>query len=141
MKTDIKWNDEDGTVTYKDQKNYTFVPELSSGNQEQMIYTLNAPLLGVINHVEDLVPFFLRSFVVDIMNNIFASYNETLLVHKSVRELVYEGYYEPMIADLTQVVEPFVTLPLTLVNDTFGILHEVIIFHFMKFFVYVSDSV
>lgn len=118
-------NEEDGTVTYKDVKEYTFVPELSSGDQEEMIYTLNAPLLAVINYVDDYAPAFLRSFVVDVMNGIFESYKETLLVHRTVREIVYEGYYEPMVADLVKVVEPFITLPLTLINDTFGILHEV----------------
>lgn len=124
MKERMEWNDEDGTVTYKDVKEYTFERELSVGDQEEMIYTLNGPLLGVINYVEEFAPFFLRSFVVDVMNGIFNSYHEKLLVHKTVREIVYEGYYEPMVADLVKVVEPFITLPLTLVNDTFGILHE-----------------
>lgn len=125
MKENMDWDEEDGTVTYKDIKEYTFVPELSVGNQEEMIYTLNAPLLAVINYVEDYAPFFFRSFIVDIMNGIFSSYNETLLVHKTVREIIYEGYHEPMVADLVKVVEPFINLPLKLINDTFGILHEV----------------
>ncbi|XP_015913056.1 platelet glycoprotein 4 [Parasteatoda tepidariorum] len=123
-KEDMEWDDVDGTVTYKDVKEYTFVPELSAGNQEEMIYTLNGPLLAVINYVEDFAPAFFRSFVVELMNGIFESYNETLLIHKSVRELVYEGYHEPMVADLTQVIENFIQLPLKLVNHTFGILHE-----------------
>lgn len=123
-KEDINWNDQDGTVSYKDVKDYTFEPELSVGDPEEMIYTLNAPLLAVINYVEDYAPSFFRSFVVDIMNGIFESYNETLLVHKTVREIIYEGYHEPMVADLVKVVEPFITLPLKLVNNTFGILHE-----------------
>ncbi|GIX80405.1 lysosome membrane protein 2 [Caerostris darwini] len=124
MKDDIEWDDSDGTVTYRDIKEYTFVPELSVGDQEEMVYTLNGPLLAVINYVDDYAPFFLRSVVADMMNGIFASYNETLLIHRTVRELVYEGYHEPMIADLSEVVEAFVTIPLKLINNTFGILHE-----------------
>lgn len=127
MKEDIEWNDEEGLVSYKDIKDYVFEQELSSGDYEQLIYTLNAPMLAVVNHVDEYAPAFFRSFVVDIMNGIFESYNETLLVHKSVREIIYEGYHEPMVADLVKVVEPFLTLPLKLINDTFGILHEVII--------------
>ncbi|KFM67982.1 Scavenger receptor class B member 1, partial [Stegodyphus mimosarum] len=124
LKEDLEWNEADGTVTYKDIKEYVFVPELSYGNQEEKIYTLNGPLLAVINYVEDFAPFILRGFIVELMNGIFESYNETLLIHKTVREIVYEGYHEPMVADLTKVVEGFITLPLKLINDTFGILHE-----------------
>ncbi|XP_054712922.1 lysosome membrane protein 2-like [Uloborus diversus] len=124
LKEGMHWNETDGTVTYKDIKEYAFVRELSVGDQEQKIYTLNGPLLAVINYVEDYAPFFIRSLVADIMNGIFESYNETLLVHKTIREIIYEGYYEPMVADLTKVVEPFINLPLKLFNDTFGILHE-----------------
>ncbi|XP_055926724.1 lysosome membrane protein 2-like [Argiope bruennichi] len=124
MKEDMEWDESDGTVTYKDIKEYTFVPEMSSGDQEEMIYTLNGPLLAVINYVEDYAPFYFRSFVAEIMNGIFESYNETLLIHRTVRELVYEGYYEPMVADLIKVVEGTLDIPLKLVNNTFGILHE-----------------
>ncbi|GFY55083.1 platelet glycoprotein 4 [Trichonephila inaurata madagascariensis] len=124
MKTDMNWDEEDGTLTYKDIKDYTFVPEMSSGDQEEMVYTLNGPLLAVINYVEDYAPFLFRSFVAELMNGIFESYNETLLIHRTVRELVYEGYHEPMVADLSKVVEGFLTIPTKLVNNTFGILHE-----------------
>ncbi|KAG8196568.1 hypothetical protein JTE90_003581 [Oedothorax gibbosus] len=124
LKEEMNWDEDDGTVTYKDVKEYVFVPELSVGDQEEMIYTLNGPLLAVINYVEDNMPPFFGSFVGELMNGIFESYNETLLIHRTVRQLVYEGYHEPMVADLTKVVESFIDLPLRLINDTFGILHE-----------------
>ncbi|GFQ79437.1 platelet glycoprotein 4, partial [Trichonephila clavata] len=79
---------------------------------------------AVINYVEDYAPYLFRSFVAEIINGIFESYNETLLIHRTVRELVYEGYHEPMVADLSKAIEGFLTIPTKLVNNTFGILHE-----------------
>ena len=48
-KFDIKI--QNGTITYKERKTYTFVPEKSSGLENDTLYTTNIPVLVSANFI------------------------------------------------------------------------------------------
>lgn len=69
--------------------------------------------------------FFARRMVDPLLETLFEKYNETLFVHRTARELLFEGYKVELIEDLLELLKPFTEVPEILPNNTFGFLYGV----------------
>lgn len=100
IKDNPQWN-ANHTVSYRETRTYHFVPELSAGTEDDRIYTLNGPLIIGASIVPD-------SF--RILFDYYCLLNrEKIVIRKSIRELVYDGYEDSIIkkADILKLDLPF----------------------------------
>ncbi|CAL1260980.1 unnamed protein product [Larinioides sclopetarius] len=76
-----------GTVSYRETRTYHFEPQLSVGSQEDVITTLNGPLIIAAEILKQYSPFerTLASLALGIAG-------EHVIIQKTVKELAYEGY-------------------------------------------------
>lgn len=72
------------TVSFRETRTYHFVPDLSIGSEEDVIYTLNAPMVIGAN----VVPESLRTY----LDFYCLLKGDKVVIKKSIRELVYGGY-------------------------------------------------
>lgn len=94
IKPNPKWND-NNTVSYREVRTYHFVPEMSIGTEDDLIYTLNGPMIIGAN----IVPHLLR-----IPFDLFCiAMGESVITQKSIRELAYGGYDDPIIKRATYI--------------------------------------
>ncbi|XP_054721592.1 lysosome membrane protein 2-like [Uloborus diversus] len=117
----LSWNPDDMTVTYNDLKQYHFVPELSA-NMSNKIYSLNLPLQGIVMFAKKMA-YFARTFLYPALENLLNTYNEELFVHRTARELLFDGYKVNLLEDLMELAKPFTDVPEILPNNTFGFLY------------------
>lgn len=117
----LSWDPESKTVTYNDLKQYHFIPSLSA-NLSNKVYSVNLPLQGVVMFAKK-VAFFSRPFVDSILETLFIKYSQSLFVHRTARELLFEGYKVELIEDLLGLAKPFAEVPEILPNNTFGFLY------------------
>jgi len=101
-KTGIVWND-NGTVTYKQIRTWHFMSELSAGSLEDEITILNpvsASLGPMINqHVAD----FWRPG----LDGILKLWKNKLFVTKTVREIIFDGYHDPLFDHVEDIEQWF----------------------------------
>uniref|UniRef100_A0A2L2XXN3 Scavenger receptor class B member 1 n=1 Tax=Parasteatoda tepidariorum TaxID=114398 RepID=A0A2L2XXN3_PARTP len=91
IKHNPKWHP-NGTVTYRETRVWHFQPELSEGSLDDVITTLNGPMIIGANMLKDWNIFW-RIFYSVAMK--FES--ESVIIQRKVRELTYEGYEDPII--------------------------------------------
>ncbi|OQR74957.1 protein croquemort-like [Tropilaelaps mercedesae] len=75
---------------------YEHLPHLSVGSLDDKVYTLNVPMIGSAyknrkNSPEE------ELLMANAMEEIFEKYNQTILVHRKVRELLFEGYEDQLL--------------------------------------------
>ncbi|GBM52552.1 Scavenger receptor class B member 1, partial [Araneus ventricosus] len=81
-----------GTVSYRETRTYHFEPQLSPGlEEEDIITTLNGPLIIA---AEVLKKYNIWERIV--ASGILGLAGEHVIIQKSVKELVYEGYPDPI---------------------------------------------
>jgi scavenger receptor class B protein 1 len=97
-KVKLRWNNENETITYQQIRTYEFVPEMSSGSIHDKITTLNAPA-ATVNSMS--MP--ASSFVKGLINLGLKAIKEKLFVTKTVEELLFKGYKDPIITDSAKV--------------------------------------
>lgn len=85
---------------------------------------VNCIFQGILMFAKTL-NYFASSFVHPALENLFNNYNETLFVHRTAKELLFQGYKVELIEDLLELVKPFAELPEILPNNTFGFLYGV----------------
>jgi len=99
-KTKLAWNN-NGTVTYRQIRTWHFVPELSSGSLDDEVTILNsvAATIGAMidQHVDKAVRFFIDPFLRGI--------KEKLFVTKTVREIIFDGYHDPLFDNLDVILD------------------------------------
>ncbi|XP_075731602.1 protein croquemort-like isoform X2 [Rhipicephalus microplus] len=86
-KVNITWNS-NGTVSYRQVKRYYFQPDMTKGSLDDVITTLNMPMISSAYSVKFAPDEFFKDAVV----GIFDQMESKLLVSKSMRELLFEGY-------------------------------------------------
>lgn len=69
--------------------------------------------------------YFAKGMVHSLLESLFEKYNETLFVHRSARELLFDGYKVDLLEDLLELAKPFTEVPEILPNNTFGFLYGV----------------
>ncbi|XP_022239047.1 scavenger receptor class B member 1-like isoform X2 [Limulus polyphemus] len=86
IKENITWHHND-TVTYRERKKFVFRPELSVGGEDDLITTINFPMVAAAAWLRNAIPLekVAASIVLFLMK-------EKIFVQKSVWQLVYEGY-------------------------------------------------
>ncbi|XP_059148918.1 lysosome membrane protein 2-like [Physella acuta] len=97
-KFDIVWND-NGTVTYKQNRTFHFVPEKSVGGESDLITTVN-PLIGVLAQNLRWMPNFIKeaiSVVLEVLPN------EDLFMTRTVYETLW-GYEDPALVMLKSIL-------------------------------------
>lgn len=117
----LSWDEEEHTVTYRDMKTFHFIPELSA-DPDQKLYTLNMPLMGIVNRVRNSG--FFKDLLLDLLDKLFESYKENLFTFRTPRELLFGGYKVDMVADLLKIARQFVPMPDVLPNNTFGYFYD-----------------
>lgn len=90
IKEDLKWYSE-GIVSYRQKKTFEFVPEKSVGSETDEIYTLNAPYIIASDVVSEAGPRVKRA-----SNKIFNFLGEKLIIKKTIGELAFGGYKDPV---------------------------------------------
>lgn len=100
LKYNLTFDDEEGTVTYLQNKTFFFRPELSPGvTLADRVTTINAVMIGLGNLLASRPAHFAA-----IAQVWFDRFGVTPFVTKTVRELLFDGYEEPLLlqlADLT----------------------------------------
>ncbi|KAL1443050.1 hypothetical protein MTO96_000939 [Rhipicephalus appendiculatus] len=86
-KVNITWNP-NGTVSYRQVKRYYFQPDMTKGSLDDVITTLNMPMISSAHSVRYAPDEFFREAVTEI----FDQTESKLLVSKPMRELLFDGY-------------------------------------------------
>ncbi|KAK7079347.1 hypothetical protein SK128_013894 [Halocaridina rubra] len=96
LKHEVTFDNSEGTVTYVQNKSFYFRPEMSGGRTEQdMITTINAVMMTVGSKFSTM-PDALRA-VIEIW---FMRFKIEPFITKSVGELLFYGYDEPLLTKL-----------------------------------------
>ena len=88
-KVNITWNT-NGTVTYRKQKYWYFERSLSVGSLDDLITTINIPLVSAAEFARGS---FLMEWAV---SDMVSAMEAELFVRKTVRELLFEGYEDTL---------------------------------------------
>jgi len=101
LKYDFKWNDELGTITFRQNKTFIFREDLSEGHKESdEITTLNAVMISIASKLSSL-PTFLHG----VGQLFFNRFDTSPFITKTVGELLFYGYEEPMVKKLGQLTK------------------------------------
>ncbi|XP_054718007.1 protein croquemort-like [Uloborus diversus] len=88
-KVNITWHD-NGTVSYQQVKRWFFEHELTTGSLEDVVTTVNVPLVTSVN--QGMLSG--DDFLLNAINAVLESTNSLVFVEKSVNSLLFEGYEE-----------------------------------------------
>jgi len=104
-KANLEWN-ENGTISYRQVRTWHFVPELSKGSLDDNVTILNSVAATIGNMIDLHVAKIWRPMV----DGFLSSINEKLFVTKSVREIIFDGYHDPLFDNLEEVMKwlPFI---------------------------------
>ncbi|XP_076359994.1 scavenger receptor class B member 1-like isoform X1 [Tachypleus tridentatus] len=108
-KENITWNNND-TVTYREVKKYVFKPELSVGSENDVITTVNFPMLTAATWLRNTNP--LEKIVASVLMFLM---KEKIFIQRKVKQLAYEGY-----PDLLTAVAPLIHPDVPKTHGYFG---------------------
>ncbi|XP_022700947.1 scavenger receptor class B member 1-like [Varroa jacobsoni] len=95
QKVNITFNG-NGTVSYRQIVSYDFLPHLSVGNLDDELFTLNVPMIGsAYKNRKALLNE--ESMMAHTIEELFEKHNQTFLIQRKVRELLFEGYQDPLL--------------------------------------------
>lgn len=87
----LQWNS-NNTVSYREIRTYEFIQDMSDGSEEDIIYTLNGPMIIASNIAKSYHPL-IRS----VLSFVFALENEDVIIQRSIKQLAYSGYEDFLI--------------------------------------------
>ncbi|OQR77586.1 scavenger receptor class B member 1-like, partial [Tropilaelaps mercedesae] len=99
VKEAVEWN-ANGTLQYRERKRFWFDRNNSVGDQDDVIVTINTPLVAASQKIRNASP--LIKLAISIFLN---AANETLFIKRSVRQLTYEGYPD-VLAQISHLIDP-----------------------------------
>uniref|UniRef100_A0A6M2DE38 Putative plasma membrane glycoprotein cd36 n=1 Tax=Xenopsylla cheopis TaxID=163159 RepID=A0A6M2DE38_XENCH len=91
VRVDLNWNN-NKTVTFKQRRIWNFMPDMSTGTLDDMVTNLNVIVSTVAYTVRS--KHYLIQKAVDLL---MREKREKLVITKSVRELLFDGYKDPLI--------------------------------------------
>jgi len=104
-KVNLVWH-EDGTVSYHRKKYWYFEPSMSVGSLEDSIITLNLPMVGAVDYARG-------SFMMEFgLSDMFSTVEATLFINKTIGELLFDGYEDPVLEIGASFDEEEKTLPM-----------------------------
>ncbi|XP_037084249.1 protein croquemort-like [Pollicipes pollicipes] len=89
-RVNVTWNSND-TVTYMQNNTWFFEPDMSNGTVEDNITSLNLPLLLAAHTIEGMPPIVKKMII-----NLISKVGSQVFVTKTVRELLFDGYDDPL---------------------------------------------
>ncbi|XP_069954603.1 lysosome membrane protein 2 isoform X1 [Cherax quadricarinatus] len=99
-KFDLVWGHDDGSVSYQQNFTFFFDEEMSNGLKEtDYITTINAVMVTVAAKIEKLGP-----AIQAMVELAFLRFKESLFVTRTVGELLFRGYKEPLLNELTKYI-------------------------------------
>ena len=111
-KVDLVWND-NGTVTYKQVRTFQFVPSESKGSLDDRLVLLNVPA-ATVGATALKLPKITRG----LMNLGLKALQEKLFVAKTAREVLFDGYEDPVL-NAAEFIHKF-NVPIPGIMDKFG---------------------
>eukprot|EP00092_Neocalanus_flemingeri_P084124 GFUD01105638.1.p1 GENE.GFUD01105638.1~~GFUD01105638.1.p1 ORF type:complete len:511 (-),score=100.83 GFUD01105638.1:901-2433(-) len=99
-KTKLAWN-ENGTITYRQIRTWHFVPELSSGSLDDNVTIVNSVAATIGAMINQNVAKSLRFFP----NVFLRAIKESLFVTKTVREIIFDGYHDPLFDNVEELIK------------------------------------
>jgi len=89
-KVNLVWH-EDGTVSYHRKKFWYFEQDMSVGSLQDTVVTLNLPMVGAVDYARG-------SFMMEFgLSDMFSTIEATLFINKTVGELLFDGYDDPVL--------------------------------------------
>jgi len=89
-KVNLVWHD-DGTVSYHRKKFWYFEPSMSVGSLQDTVVTLNLPMVGAVDYARG-------SFMMEFgLSDMFSTVEATLFINKTIGELLFDGYEDPVL--------------------------------------------
>ncbi|XP_022700951.1 scavenger receptor class B member 1-like isoform X2 [Varroa jacobsoni] len=95
QKVNITFNG-NGTVSYRQLLSYEHLPELSASSLDVKLYTLNVPMIGAA-YKNRKTPSNEEQPMASALEEMFSKMNQSLLIHRTVRELLFDGYEDQML--------------------------------------------
>ncbi|GAB6018678.1 scavenger receptor class B, member [Chamberlinius hualienensis] len=102
IRESLQWHDEDDAVEYRQRKIFYFVPELSSGSEDDLIIFPNIPLNTIVQMAPPTEKPALKAAI--------QMTNSTLFIQQTVGHLLFEGYRDDLV-DLIQILTGEEILP------------------------------
>jgi len=99
-KTKIKWN-RNGTVTYHQVRTWHHRPDLSAVSLDTEVTVVNSVAATVGSQVATKVP----KGALWLVNAFLAGIGEKLFVTKTVREIIFDGYEDPILDDVAELAK------------------------------------
>ncbi|KAG1692634.1 Lysosome membrane protein 2 [Nymphon striatum] len=115
-KVKINFTDNGDSISYRNKKSYEFDPDSSKGSLDDYIQTVNVPYVGMAKKIKNF-PLLLKSA----FNGVASLYDEDLFMTKTVKELAFDGYKEPIV---NFIQTKFKFMAPILPNATFGFFYE-----------------
>jgi len=104
-KVNLVWHG-DGTVSYNRKKFWYFEPEMSVGSLTDTVITLNLPMVGAVDYARG-------SFMMEFgLSDMFSTIDATLFINKTIGELLFDGYDDPVLEIGSSFDEEEVNLPM-----------------------------
>ncbi|CAL4110951.1 unnamed protein product, partial [Meganyctiphanes norvegica] len=101
LKHDFKWNDDLGIITYRQNKSFYFREDLSEGNLEtDKITTINAVMISLASKLSTL-----PDFAHGIGQIFLKRFNVNPFITRTVGELLFAGYKEPLLKQLGAITK------------------------------------
>ena len=127
----LVWHD-DGTVSYHRKKFWYFEPSMSAGSLQDTVVTLNLPMVGAVDYARGsfMMEFGLSDMfsTIEVLNMIKTSVESngtyvqaTLFINKTVGELLFDGYDDPVLEIGSSFDEEEKTMPM----EKFGWFYKV----------------
>ena len=117
------WNS-NGTVTYQNLREYHFNPADSNGSLDQNITIINVPSASISYTGKYLLKKPMRAYIDTFLNFI----DEKLFVKKSVGEIIFEGYEDPLLSWTESLKDMLIDMelpfPVDTENDKFAIFYK-----------------
>ena len=113
-KSDINFLDEEKLVTFAEKKQWIFQPHLSKGAEDDLIWTINTPLMTALALIQN-APVITRNIVSVILDGL----GEGAFIKRSIRNLLFEGY-----SDLIVSVGPLFDRRFSNFNGKFAYLYN-----------------
>lgn len=100
-RTNIQWFD-NGTMYYSKLRTFEFLENMTVGSLDDNITSINVPALGVGQMAKTVGP-----WIRILLNGALRAFKEGFFVKKQVRQLLFEGYEDPLITAARQILGNF----------------------------------
>lgn len=92
-KSDVNFMDEEKLVSFAEKKQWIFQPHMSRGSEDDLIWTINTPLMTALALIQN-APVITRNIVSVILDGL----GEGAFIKRNIRSLLFEGYSDLIVS-------------------------------------------